>query len=72
LTIEQGASQSLSNLALGEMQSNPNWKRCLAILMKFSTKKLEELLAMIDGQTAFLGIDFDPKDLETIKAKIEK
>lgn len=33
---------------------------------------MEELLAMIDGQTAFLGIDFDPKDLETIKAKIEE
>lgn len=70
--LNKAQAKALSNLALGEMQSNPNWEKMFGNLDEISTKKLEELLAMIDGQTAFLGIDFDPKDLETIKAKIEE
>ncbi|GBU07961.1 hypothetical protein AwDysgo_12920 [Bacteroidales bacterium] len=70
--LNKAQAKALSGIALGEMQSNPNWEKMFGNLDEISTKKLEELLAMIEGQSAFLGVEFDPKDLETIKNKIQE
>lgn len=70
--LNKAQAKALSNLALGEMQSNPDWEKMFGNLDEITTKKLEQILAMIEGKTAFLGVDFDPKDLETIKKKIEE
>lgn len=70
--LNKAQAKALSNLALGEMQSNPNWEKMFGNLDEITTKKLEEILAMIEGKSAFLGVEFDPKDLETIKKKIEE
>ena len=69
--LNKAQAQALSNLAVNEMQINPDWEKMFGNLDEMSTKKLEQILQMIDGKTAFLGVDFDPKDLETIKEKIE-
>lgn len=70
--LNKAQAKALSSLALDEMQINPDWEKMFGNLDEISTKKLEEILAMIEGQTEFLGIEFDPKDLETIKAKIDQ
>lgn len=70
--LNKAQAKALSNLALGEMQENPNWESMFGNLDELTTKKLEEILAMIEGKTGFLGIEFDPKDLETIKKKIDE
>jgi hypothetical protein len=70
--LDKAQAKALSNLAMNEMQVNPNWEKMFGNLDEISTKKLEEILAMIEGKTGFLGIEFDPKDLETIKAKIDQ
>ena len=35
-------------------------------------KELEKLLELIEGKTVFLGVEFDPKDLDVIKGKIKE
>ncbi|MDD3019463.1 MAG: hypothetical protein PHX61_00620 [Alphaproteobacteria bacterium] len=70
--LNKAQAKALSSLAIGEMQVNPDWEKMFGNLDEISTKKLQELLDMVEGKTAFLGVDFDPKDLETIKNKIEE
>lgn len=69
--LNKAQAKALSSLAIDEMQVNPDWEKMFGNLDEISTKKLQELLDMVDGKTAFLGVDFDPKDLETIKNKVE-
>lgn len=69
--LNKAQAKALSGLAATEMKDNPNFEKIFGNLDEISTKKLEQLLQLIDGQTAFLGIKFDPKDLEAIKDKIE-
>jgi hypothetical protein len=70
--LNKAQAKALSNLAIGEMQSNPDWEKMFGNLDELTTKKLEEILALIEGKTAFLGVEFDPKDLETIKKKVQE
>lgn len=69
--LNKAQAKALSSLAIDEMQVNPDWEKMFGNLDEISTKKLQELLDMVEGKTAFLGVDFDPKDLETIKNKVE-
>lgn len=70
--LNKAQAKALSSLAIDEMQVNPDWEKMFGNLDEISTKKLQELLDMVEGKTAFLGVDFDPKDLETIKNKVEE
>jgi hypothetical protein len=70
--LNKAQAKALSSLALGEMQENPDWEKMFGNLDELTTTKLEEILAMIEGKTAFLGVEFDPKDLEAIKNKVEE
>jgi len=69
--LNKAQAKALSSLAIDEMQINPDWEKMFGNLDEISTKKLQELLDMVEGKTAFLGVDFDPKDLEIIKNKVE-
>ena len=69
--LNKAQAKALSSLATNEMKENPNFEKLFGNLDELTTKKLDELLATFDGKTAFLGVDFDPKDLETIKNKVE-
>lgn len=69
--LNEAQAKALSSLAMDEMQANPDWEKMFGNLDEISTKKLQELLDLFDGSTAYLGVDFDPQDLETIKSKIE-
>lgn len=69
--LNKAQAKALSSLATNEMKENPNFEKLFGNLDELTTQKLDELLAMFDGKTAFLGVDFDPKDLESIKQKVE-
>lgn len=69
--LDKAQAKALSNLAIGEMQANPDWEKMFGNLDEISTKKLQELLDKINGMKAYLGVDFDPKDLEVINDKVK-
>ena len=69
--MNKAQAKALSSLATNEMKENPNFEKLFGNLDELTTKKLDELLATFDGKTAFLGVDFDPKDLEAIKQKVQ-
>lgn len=69
--LNKAQAKALSSLATNEMKENPNFEKLFGNLDELTTKKLDELLATFDGKTAFLGVDFDPKDLEAIKQKVQ-
>ncbi|WP_373775900.1 hypothetical protein [Porphyromonas loveana] len=70
--LDKAEQQLKSKLALEELQESPDWEKLFGNLDEVGTKELEELLALIEGKTAFLGVEFDPKDLDTIKGKIKE
>lgn len=66
-------AQALSKFALDELQAHPDWELMFGDLDEISTKKLQELIDKINNlDGAYLGIEFDPKDLETLKNKIKE
>ena len=71
--LDKAQQQALSKFALDQMKMSPDWELMFGDLDGITTKKLEELIAKINGlDGAYLGIEFDPKDLETLKKKIEE
>lgn len=71
--LDKAQQQALSKFALDQMKMSPDWELMFGDLDGITTKKLEELIAKINGlDGAYLGIEFDPKDLETLKTKIEE
>ena len=69
--LNKAQAKALSSLATNEMKENPNFEKLFGNLDELTTKKLDELLATFDGKKAFLGVEFDPKDLEAIKQKVQ-
>lgn len=70
--LDKAEQQLKSKLALKELQESPDWEKLFENLDEVGTKELEKLLALIEGKTAFLGVEFDPKDLDVIKGKIKE
>lgn len=71
--VEKAEAQALSKFALGELQANPDWEKMFGNLDEISTKKLQELIDKINNlDGAYLGIEFAPKDLESLKSKVEE
>lgn len=71
--LNKAQEQALSKFALGELQAHPDWELKFGDLDEISTRKLQELIDKINGlDGAYLGIEFDPKDLETLKNKISE
>ncbi len=69
--IDKAQAEALSKFALDELQAHPDWELMFGDLDEITTRKLEELIAKINNlDGAYLGIEFDPKDLETLKKKI--
>jgi predicted nucleic acid-binding Zn-ribbon protein len=71
--LNKAQEQALSKFALGELQAHPDWELMFGDLDEISTRKLQELIDKINSlDGAYLGIEFDPKDLETLKKKISE
>lgn len=71
--IDRAQAQALSKFALDELQAHPDWELMFGDLDEISTKKLQELIDKINNlDGAYLGIEFGPKDLETLKNKIKE
>lgn len=71
--LDKAQAEALSKFAFDEMKMSPDWELMFGDLDEITTKKLEELIAKINSlDGAYLGIEFDPKDLETLKKKIEE
>lgn len=71
--LDKAQAKALSKFALDELQAHPDWELMFGDLDEISTRKLQELIDKINNlDGAYLGIEFDPKDLETLKDKIGK
>lgn len=71
--IDKAQAQALSKFALDELQAHPDWELMFGDLDEISTRKLQELIDKINNlDGVYLGIEFDPKDLETLKSKIKE
>ena len=71
--LNKAQAEALSKFALDELQAHPDWELMFGDLDEISTRKLQELIDKINGlDGAYLGIEFDPKDLEALKDKIEE
>lgn len=69
--LNKAQAEALSKFALKELQAHPDWELMFGDLDEISTRKLQELIDKINNlDGAYLGIEFDPKDLETLKDKI--
>lgn len=69
--LNKAQAKALSKFALDELQAHPDWELMFGDLDEISTWKLQELIDKINNlDGAYLGIEFDPKDLETLKDKI--
>lgn len=71
--LNKAQEQALSKFALDELQAHPDWELMFGDLDEITTRKLQELIDKINGlDGAYLGIEFDPKDLETLKNKVSE
>lgn len=71
--LNKAQAEALSKFALKELQAHPDWELMFGDLDEISTRKLQELIDKINNlDGAYLGIEFDPKDLESLKGNIEK
>lgn len=71
--LNKAQAEALSKFALDELQAHPDWELMFGDLDEISTRKLQELIDKINNlDGAYLGIEFDPKDLEALKDKIEE
>ncbi len=69
--LNEAREKALSSMAVTEMQSSPAWDKMFGNLDELTTKELQNILDQFDGVTAYMGIEFDPKDLATLKEKIQ-
>ena len=69
LNKEKG--KAMSKLAIDEMRDSPDWAKLFGNFSEMGTKELENLLSMIEGKTAFLGIELSPKDLKLVNDQVE-
>lgn len=70
--LNKAQAEALSKFALDELQAHPDWELMFGDLDEISTRKLQELIDKINGlDGVYLGIEFDPKDLEVLKDKVE-
>ena len=70
--INKAQNEALSKFALDELQAHPDWELMFGDLDEVTTKKLQQLIDKINGlDGAYLGIQFDPKDLEVLKEKVQ-
>lgn len=71
--IDRAEREALSKFATDAMQASPDWSKMFGSLDELSTAEINKLIAKINGMDgAYLGIEFDPKDLETLMAKLEE
>ena len=71
--LNKAQAEALSKFALDELQAHPDWELMFSDFDEISTRKLQELIDKINNlDGAYLGIEFDPKDLEALKNKIEE
>ena len=71
--INKAEAQALSSLALSELQASPDWELMFGNLDELTTKKLKQLIENFNNlEGVYLGVEFDAKDLETIKQKIQE
>lgn len=71
--LNKAQAEALSKFALDELQAHPDWELMFGDLDEISTRKLQELIDNINNlDGAYLGVEFDPKDLEALKDKIEE
>lgn len=71
--LNKAQAEALSKFALNELQAHPDWELMFGDLDEISTRKLQELIDKINNlDGVYLGIEFDPKDLETLKDKIKE
>ncbi|MFJ1490521.1 hypothetical protein [Capnocytophaga canis] len=70
--IDKAEKKALSALALDELKENPLYEKLFGDLDKLATSELEKLLDLFNNQNILLGVEFDPKDLEVIKEKVDK
>lgn len=71
--LNKAQAEALSKFALDELQAHPDWELMFGDLDEISTRKLQELIDKINNlDGAYFGIEFDPKDLEALKGKIEE
>ena len=71
--LDKAQAQALSRFAINELQASPDWSLMFGDLDEIATKKLQELIDKINSlDGAYLGIEFNPKDLEALKNKIEE
>lgn len=68
--LTEAEQKALSGLALDEITNSADWSKLFGNLDELTSKEIERLLAQIQSQEVILGVKFDPKDLETIKAKL--
>ncbi|MFJ1431939.1 hypothetical protein ACILD7_02415 [Capnocytophaga canimorsus] len=70
--IEKAEKKALSALALDELKENPLYEKLFGDLDELATAELEKLLNLLNNQNILLGVEFDPKDLEIIKEKVDR
>lgn len=69
--LKTAREKALSGAAIESMQSSPDWEKMFGNLDELTTKQLQSLLDKFDGTTSYMGVEFDPQDLATLKEKIE-
>lgn len=71
--IDRAEREALSKFATDAMQASPDWSKMFVSLDELSTAEINKLIKKINGMDgAYLGIEFDPKDLETLMSKLEE
>lgn len=71
--LDKAEKEALSKFALDELQASPDWEKMFGNLDEITTTKLQELIAKFESlDGVYLGIQFDPKDLEALKNKIQE
>lgn len=69
--LNEARQKALSDMAIQAMQESPDWEKMFGNLDELTTKQLQSMLDKFDGTTSYMGIQFDPQDLATLKEKIE-
>lgn len=69
--LNDAREKAMSSAAIEAMQESPDWEAMFGDLDDLTTAQLQKILSQITGVTGYMGIEFDPKDLEAIKDRIE-
>lgn len=71
-SLTKAKNKALSSAALEELQNSGAWERLFSNLDDLTTKQIEDLIAKIEAQRVQLGVELDPKDLETVLNKLNE